>query len=142
MKVLLENKKARFEYAVQQTWEAGIVLNGLEVKALRNKRTITIAEAWVKATADEQLYLVGAHFEIIAPVWQAAEPKRDRKLLLHKREIRKIIAEMRTGLSLIPLKFYFNDSGIFKVQIALAKGKKLHDKRQKIRERDLQRYGV
>lgn len=132
------NRRARHEYQILDTWEAGIVLTGSEVKALREKRAnITDAFGIVR---DGEVFLLNMH---ISAYEQAAyfghEPTRTRKLLLHRREIRKLIGAVeRQGLTLIPLELYFRN-GVAKVRIALGKGKKLHDKRDDARRRDDQR---
>ena len=129
------NARARHDYEILETWEAGIVLLGTEVKSLRDKRAqITDAYAVVK---DGELWLLNAH---IAPythgnVWNH-DPTRTRKLLLQKREIKRLIGAIeRKGLTLVALELYFKQ-GRAKVRIGLARGKKLHDKRADARERD------
>jgi SsrA-binding protein len=138
-KVVADNRKARFNYAIEDTIEAGIALTGTEVKSIRNgKSTIESyahvdrkGEAWlVNATIPE--YLQGNRFN--------HEPKRPRKLLLHKRQINKLMGAVeREGMTLIPLKLYFNEHGRAKLELALAKGKKLHDKRETEKKRDWSR---
>src|SRR5439155_11455630 len=139
---VVRNKRARHDYHILDTWEAGVVLTGSEVKSLRNgKANIADSYAIVK---DGEVFLLNLH---IAPYEQASyfnhEPTRTRKLLLHRKEIRKMIGAVeRQGLTLIPLELYFK-RGKAKVALALGKGKKLYDKRadQKRRddERDMQR---
>ena len=139
---IARNKRARHDYSILDTWEAGIVLTGSEVKSLRNgKANISDAYGIVK---DGEVHLLNLH---ISPYEQASyfnhDPTRTRKLLLHKREIRKMIGSVeRQGLTLVPLELYFR-RGKAKVAIGLGKGKKLYDKRadQKRRddERDMQR---
>ena len=132
------NKRARHDYHILDTWEAGLVLTGTEVKSLRNgKANIADAYAIVK---DGEVYLLNLH---IAPYEQGNQfnhdPTRTRKLLLHKKEIRRMIGSVeRQGLTLIPLELYFK-RGVAKVALALGKGKKLHDKRDTERERDASR---
>ncbi|MEP6690764.1 MAG: SsrA-binding protein SmpB [Gemmatimonadaceae bacterium] len=138
VQVVARNKRARHDYHIQETWEAGIVLTGTEVKSLRNgKANLVDAYAIVQG---EELFLLGAH---IAPYEQGNqfnhEPTRTRKLLLHKKEIRKLIGAVeRQGLTLIPLDLYFK-RGMAKLTLALGKGKKLHDKRDTERKRDDER---
>jgi SsrA-binding protein len=135
---IARNKRARHDYEILETWEAGLVLGGSEVKSLRAGRAnINDAYGIVK---DGEVYLLNMH---ISPYEQASYnghlPDRTRKLLLHRREIRRLIGALeRQGLTLVVLELYFR-KGVAKVQIALGKGKKLHDKRQTERERDAQR---
>ena len=138
IKVVSTNKKARFEYFILETFEAGLALKGTEIKSVRNGQ-ISLQEAYVRANGEE-IWLVGAH---IAPYVHASafqhDPKRDRKLLMHKREIRKLFDEVRIkGMTIVPIKVYLKD-GKAKLEIGLAKGKKQYDKRDVIRERDIER---
>lgn len=138
-KLIAENRRARFDYFFEQTLEAGLVLTGTEVKSLRNGRA-NIAESYASVEGDE-IALVNAD---IPPYGFANrfnhEPRRIRKLLLHRKEINRLIgAVQRQGLTLIPTKLFFNDHGKVKLEIALAKGKKLHDKRETAANRDWQR---
>jgi SsrA-binding protein len=135
-KIAAENRKARYEYFLEDHFEAGIMLTGTEVKSLR-AGLATIAESYAEISP-EGAYLVNATI----PEWSHGnrfnhEPKRPRKLLLHAREIEKLHgAVAREGMTLIPLSIYFNDRGRAKVELALARGKKLHDKRATERDRD------
>ena len=138
-KLIAENRRARFDYFLDETVEAGLVLTGTEVKSLRNGRA-NIAESYasvegreiVLINADIPPYAGGNRFN--------HEPRRPRKLLLHKKEVNKLIgAVQREGRTLIPTRLYWNDKGLAKLQIALAKGKKAHDKREATAERDWQR---
>jgi SsrA-binding protein len=132
------NRKARHEYAIIQTYEAGIVLQGTEVKALRaGKANLVDSYATLK---NSEVWLIGAHIsEYSQGNINNHIPTRDRKLLLNKSEIRKLIGKVKEkGLTLIPLRLYFK-SGKVKVEIALAKGKKEYDKRETIAKRDFQR---
>src|SRR5690242_16553830 len=138
-KIIADNRKARFAYAIDDTLEAGLMLTGSEVKSLRTGKA-TIAESYAFAK-DGELFLVNAY---IPEYTQASrfnhEPKRMRKLLLHKREVNKLAAAtQREGMTLIPLKLYFNEKGRAKIQLGIAKGKKLHDKRETEKQRDWQR---
>jgi SsrA-binding protein len=138
-KIIADNRKARYAYAIDDTLEAGIVLTGSEVKSLRGGKS-TIAESYAHAK-DGEIFLVNAY---IPEYTQASrfnhEPKRSRKLLLHKREVAKLAAAtQREGMTLIPLKMYFNAKGTAKLQLGIAKGKKLHDKRETEKQRDWQR---
>ena len=134
-----DNRRARHEYEILQNFEAGIELRGSEVKSLREGRT-NLAEAYA-AMKDGELFLINSNI----PEYREAnrfnhEPKRPRKLLLHKKEINRLAAGvLKEGLTIIPLKLYFNGRGRAKVDVALARGKKLHDKRQTERERDWNR---
>lgn len=138
-KLIAENRRARREYEIEDTLEAGIMLVGSEVKSLRNGRA-NIAESYA-SIEDGGFYLINADI----PIYTAAnrfnhEPKRKRKLLVHRREISKIaVAIERAGRTAVPLKLYFNDRGIAKLEIGLAKGRKTVDKRNAVKERDWNR---
>jgi SsrA-binding protein len=138
-KIVAENRKARFEYFIEDTYEAGLALQGTEVKALRFGEG-SIAESYAEIRG-EQAWLVNAN----VPEFSHGnrfnhEPKRPRKLLLHQRQIEKLHgAVAREGMTLVPLSIYFNSRGRAKVELALAKGKKTHDKRESIKERDWKR---
>jgi len=139
MDIIATNRQARFKYELLEKYEAGLVLTGSEVKSLRNKDA-SLSEAYA-ALRGSEIFLYNLH---IAPYEQAGmfghEPKRPRKLLLKRVEIGKIIGKMNEkGYTLVPLKLYFTGRGIAKVQIALAKGKRLHDKRETIRKREVER---
>lgn len=138
-KVVADNRKARFNYEIGETVEAGIALTGSEVKSLRAGKA-TIAESYADARAGE-IWLVNAN---IPEYLQAGRfnhtPKRPRKLLLHKRQIGKLSGAVeREGMTIVPLKLYFNDKGRAKVELAIARGKKLHDKRETERKRSWDR---
>ncbi|NKB46039.1 MAG: SsrA-binding protein SmpB [Alphaproteobacteria bacterium] len=134
-----QNRKARHDYKIEETFETGLVLLGTEVKSLRLGRG-NIQESYA-AAEDGGLYLVNAYI----PEYEGAkhfghEPRRKRKLLLHKREIEKLSVEVgRKGMTLVPLSIYFNDRGLAKLKIGLAKGKTDIDRRQTIKERDWNR---
>lgn len=139
-KLITNNRKLRHDYEVLDTMEAGIALQGTEVKSLRTKGSMTLKDSFADITAKGEVFLVGAH---IAPYDQGNinnhEPERKRKLLLHKEEIEKVgqkIAEK--GLTLAPLKVYFK-RGKVKIQLALCRGKKHHDKRDAIKARESKR---
>ena len=133
------NKRARHDYHILETWEAGVVLSGTEVKSLRQgKANLTDAYATVR---DGEVFLLNLH---ISPYEQGNqfnhEPTRTRKLLLHRKEIRRLIGAVeRQGLTLVPLELFFNPRGKAKVTLALAKGKKQHDKRADERRREDER---
>ena len=138
-KIIADNRKARYAYAIDETLEAGLMLTGSEVKSLRTGKA-TIAESYAFAK-DGELFLVNSY---IQEYTQASrfnhEPKRMRKLLVHKREASKLAtATQREGMTLIPLKLYFSPKGIAKIELGIAKGKKLHDKRETEKKRDWQR---
>jgi SsrA-binding protein len=138
IKVVAKNRKARFEYFLLDHYEAGLVLQGSEIKSIRAGH-ISIAEAYVRIL-DDEAWLIDAH---IAPYDQAShfnhDPRRARKLLLHRTELNRLIKAVQTkGLTISPTKVYLKN-GRAKVEIALAKGKKHHDKRQVIAKRDVER---
>lgn len=138
IKDITVNRKARHEYSILQTFEAGIVLNGTEVKSLRQgKANLVDSYASLK---NGEVWLIGVHIsEYTQGNINNHIPTRDRKLLLNKSEIRRLIGKVKEkGLTLIPLKLYFKN-GKVKVELALAKGKKVYDKRESIAKRDLQR---
>jgi SsrA-binding protein len=138
-KIVAENRRARFEYSIDTVYEAGIALTGTEVKSLR-AGTGSIAESYAEVR-DSQVWLVNSN----VPEFSHGnrfnhEPKRPRKLLLHEREINKLHgAVAREGMTLVPLSVYFNAQGRAKVELALAKGRKDHDKREAIKEREWKR---
>jgi SsrA-binding protein len=138
-KIVAENRKARYEYFLEQFFEAGIALTGTEVKSLRFGEG-SIAESYAELKGD-QVNLINANIpEFSHGNRFNHEPKRPRKLLLHLREIEKLRHGVsREGMTLIPLSIYFNSRGRAKVELALAKGKKIHDKRESIKERDWKR---
>jgi SsrA-binding protein len=136
IKVVAENRKARFNYAIEDTFEAGVALTGTEVKSARTGKT-NIAESYADAKGGE-IWLVNANIpEYLQANRFNHEPRRPRKLLLHRKQINKLIGSIeREGMTLIPLKMYFNERGKIKLQLALAKGKKMHDKRETEKKRD------
>ena|SRR5437868_2566380 len=136
-KLIAENRRARYDYFLEDTFEAGLMLTGSEVKSLRNGRA-NIAESYA-AVEGREIMLVNAD---IPPYQQAGphfnhEPRRHRKLLLKRKELDKLIgAVQREGRTIIPTRLYWNDRGIAKLEVALAKGKKMHDKREATADRD------
>jgi SsrA-binding protein len=139
IKVVADNRRARFNYEIGDTVEAGIALTGTEVKSLRVGKA-TIAESYADARNGE-IWLVNAN---IPEYLQASRfnhaPKRPRKLLLHKRQIARLASAVeREGMTIVPLKLYFNDKGRAKVELAVARGKKLHDKRETEKKRSWDR---
>ena len=135
-----DNRRARYDYEIGETFEAGIMLTGTEVKSLRTGKA-TVAESYAHVERDGAVYLLNATIpEYLQGNRNNHEPKRPRKLLLNAREIAKLAKGVeREGMSIVPLKIYFNDKGRAKVAIALGRGKKLHDKRESDRERDWNR---
>jgi len=139
LRVVADNRKARFNYEIGEVFEAGIALTGTEVKSLRQGKA-TIAESYADARGGE-IWLVNAN---IPEYLQASRfnhaPKRPRKLLLHRRQIEKLAGGVeRDGMTIVPLKLYFNEKGRAKVEVALARGKKLHDKRETEKKRSWER---
>jgi SsrA-binding protein len=139
-KRIAENRKARYEYTIGDTFEAGIQLVGTEVKSMRTGQ-VNIAESYA-SVENNGIFLINAYI----PEYKGAghffqhEPKRPRRLLLHKREIAKLaIAVERQGMTMVPLELYFNPRGRAKLRLALAQGKKLHDKRADVAKRDWNR---
>jgi SsrA-binding protein len=139
-KTVAENRKARYEFRIEDTWEAGIQLTGTEVKSLRAGQA-NIGESYA-SVENGGIFLVNAYI----PEYQSAgsffqhDPRRPRRLLLHKSEIHKLsIAVDRQGMTMVPLELYFNKRGRAKLRLALAQGKKLHDKREDTAKRDWQR---
>jgi SsrA-binding protein len=138
-KIIAENRKARFNYEIGEVVEAGIALTGTEVKSLRQGKA-TIAESYADAKNGE-IWLVNAN---IPEYLQASRfnhaPKRPRKLLLHRRQIDKLAAAVeREGMTIVPLKMFFNEKGRAKIEVALGRGKKLHDKRETEKKRSWDR---
>jgi SsrA-binding protein len=139
LKVVADNRKARFNYEIGEVFEAGIALTGSEVKSLRQGKA-SIGESYADSRGGE-IWLVNAN---IAEYLQAGRfnhaPKRARRLLLHRRQINKLSGAVeREGMTLIPLKLYFNEKGRAKLELALARGKKLHDKRETEKKRSWDR---
>ena len=138
-KIAADNRRARYDFEIGDTLEAGIMLTGTEVKSLRAGKA-TIAEAYADARGGE-IWLINSN---IPEYLQASRfnhaPKRARKLLLHKRQVNKLIGAVeREGYTVVPLKLYFNAKGRAKLEIALARGKKLHDKRESLKKRSWER---
>ncbi|MCF8055159.1 MAG: SsrA-binding protein SmpB [Desulfocapsa sp.] len=144
VKIVCKNKKAFHDYHIESTYEAGIVLRGPEVKSLRAGKA-NLRDGYAQMDKRGELYLHNVHISFYTfATHNPNEPMRVRKLLLHKRELRKLIGKLREkGLALIPLKIYFVNNGKAKVELGLARGKKLYDKRASLKEqqsdRELQR---
>jgi SsrA-binding protein len=138
--LIAENRRARFEFQLADTYEAGIQLTGTEVKSLRSGQA-NIAESYVSPEGGEVM-LINANipeYQQAGPFYNHA-PRRPRRLLLHKKEIAKLAQAVdRQGMTMVPLRLYFNDRGIVKLQFAIAQGKKLHDKRDTEKKRDWNR---
>jgi SsrA-binding protein len=139
VKLVAEHRRARFDYLIEETFEAGIMLTGTEVKALRAGRA-NIAESYASAERGE-LFLINSYIPVYEPAAQFNhDPRRPRKLLVKKRELNKLKGAVeRDGRTIVPLKIYFNDRGRAKIEIALARGKKAHDKREASKDRDWKR---
>ena len=139
LRVLADNRKARFNFFIDETFEVGVVLTGTEVKSLRQGRA-TIGESYADARGGE-IWLINSNI----PEYRQANrfnhpPKRPRKLLLHRRQINKLVGAVeREGMTLVPLKLYFNEKGRAKIELALARGKKLFDKRETEKKRSWER---
>jgi SsrA-binding protein len=138
-KLIAENRRARFDYFLDDALEAGLILTGTEVKALREGRA-NIAESYVGVQGRE-LALINANIPEYGPANRFNhEPRRQRRLLMHRKQIDKLIAAaQRDGRTLVPTKLYFNDKGLVKLEVALARGKKAHDKRATEADRDWKR---
>ncbi len=139
-KVAADNRRARFDYEIGEVFEAGIMLTGTEVKSLRTGKA-TIAESYGSVDRNGEVYLINANIpEYLQANRFNHEPKRQRKLLLKMREIVKLAQGVeREGMTIVPMKIYFNDRGRAKIEIALGRGKKLHDKRETSKQRDWNR---
>jgi SsrA-binding protein len=137
-KLIAQNKRARYDYHIDDTWEAGLVLMGTEVKSLREGRA-SLVDGYA-LVRDGEIWLMNVHIpEYLQGTWTNHTARRTRKLLLHRREIKRIADKTKEpGYSLIPLALYFSD-GKAKVEIGLGRGKKAHDKRQAIAEREANR---
>ncbi len=135
------NRRARYDYTIDETFEAGLALTGTEIKSVRAHK-VNLGDAYARVERGEA-WLIGAH---IAPFEQAStqrgnhEPKRTRKLLLHRSEIDELVGRTRQkGQTIVPLRLYINDRGRAKIELGLARGKQLHDRRKDIAERDAKR---
>ena len=134
------NRRARHEYHILETFEAGIILTGPEVKSIRAGQA-NLAEAHC-IIRNEHVLLIGCHISPYKPAYMnnPADPARTKELLLHKKEVQRLLGKLKEkGLALVPLKLYFNERNFAKLEIGLARGKKMHDKRQDVKERDIKR---
>ncbi len=136
----IKNKRARFEYELLEEYTAGLVLTGTEIKSIRNSKA-SIAESFCEFNECGELFTVNMHIEEYAFGTRFNHrPKAQRKLLLNKKELKKLQREVQnTGLTIVPLQLFINDKGFAKLRIALARGKKLYDKRETIKDRDNKR---
>ena len=130
MKTIIENRKTRFEYNFLETFEAGIVLTGMEVKAIRNNN-VNMTDTYCFFNGND-LWVKNIFISL-----SNGDDKRERKLLLRKQELKKLKSKLINGLTIVPTKIYFNDRGYVKIEIVLAQGKKTFDKRNTIKERDI-----
>ena len=139
-RINIQNKKARFEYEILDQFTAGIVLTGTEIKSIRNSKA-SIAESFCEFNEKGELFVVNMYIEEYAFGTRFTHrPRGSRKLLLNKKELKKLNKEVRnTGLTIVPLKLFINEKGFAKMLIALARGKKLYDKRETLKDRDNKR---
>ena len=138
--VSIKNKRARFDYEILDQYTAGIVLSGTEIKSIRNNKA-SIAESFCEFNENDELFAVNIYIQEYAFGSRFNhKPRRSRKLLLNKKELKKLNKEVKnSGLTIVPLNLYINDKGFAKILIALARGKKLYDKRETIKDRDNKR---
>jgi len=138
--VNIKNKKAKFEFEILDKYTAGIVLSGTEIKSIRTSKA-SISESFCEFNDQGELFIINMTIEeYVYGNYYNHRPKTERKLLLNKRELRKLKTEVKNvGLTIVPLRLFINDSGFAKLDIALAKGKKLYDKRDTIKDRDNKR---
>jgi SsrA-binding protein len=138
--VNIKNKKAKFEFEILDKYTAGIVLTGTEIKSIRNSKA-SIAESFCEFNEQGELFIINMTIEeYLYGNYYNHRPKAERKLLLNKRELRKLEKEVKNvGLTIVPLRLFLNEKGFAKLEIALAKGKKLYDKRDTIKDRDNKR---
>ncbi len=139
MKVITVNKKARYNYEILDKYEAGIILLGSEIKAIREGK-VNLKDAYVDIRSGEA-FLLNSHIGLYSNAsYNNHEPERERKLLLHKQELMKMDRRVKTrGVTVVPLRMYFNDKGYVKVEIGTAKGKREYEKKQKIKDREIKR---
>ena len=137
--IKIKNKRATFEYFLVETLTAGIVLTGTEIKSIRGGKA-SLADSYCSFKGNE-LFVIGMHIaEYAQGTYNNHDPKRDRKLLLNRKELNKLQKKVaEKGLTIVPISLFLNEAGIAKMDIALARGKKLHDKREDIKDRDTKR---
>ncbi len=139
MIIYSENTSANFNYEILTKYEAGIVLTGPEVKSIKDNG-VSLKSAYVKIMNNHEVYLLNAHISKYKPAFSAQQnydPERSRKLLLNKKEINKLLGRIeQKGLTIVPVKVYANDKNKIKIEIALARGKKLYDKKRDMKERE------
>lgn len=138
--LVFKNKKAFHNYEILETLEAGIVLEGSEVKAVREGR-VNLKDSFIRIIKNE-LFVLNMHITHLSTAHATFRPneRRDRKLLLHRREIEKLYSKvMKDGITIVPIKLYFNSKNILKMQIATGRGKKLHDKREDLKQKSMKR---
>lgn len=136
----IQNKRARFEYEILDQYQAGIVLTGTEIKSIREGKA-SISESFCEFNSQKELFVINMTIEKYTyGTYYNHSPKSQRKLLLHKKELKKLFKEVQNvGITIVPLRLFINENGIAKLQIALVRGKKLHDKRETIKNRDNKR---
>ena len=139
-KINIQNKKARFEYEIIDTYDAGVMLVGTEIKSIREGKA-TITESFCEFNDREELFVINMYIdEYTHATYFNHKTRRERKLLLNKKELKKLHKEVKnSGLTIVPLRLFLNDKGLAKLHIALCKGKKLHDKRNTLKDRDNKR---
>ncbi|MDX1279260.1 SsrA-binding protein SmpB [Oceanihabitans sediminis] len=139
-RVNIKNKRAKFEYEILDKYTAGIVLTGTEIKSIRDSKA-SIAESFCEFNEQNELFVINMTIqEYVYGNYYNHKPKAERKLLLNKRELKKLAKDVNTkGLTIVPLRLFINERGLAKLEIALAKGKKLYDKRDTIKDRDNKR---
>lgn len=139
-KINIKNKKAKFEYEILDTYDAGVMLVGTEIKSIREGKA-TITESFCEFNDRTELFVINMYVdEYTHASYFNHQARRERKLLLNKKELKKLNKEVKnTGLTIVPLQLYLNDKGLAKLRIALCKGKKLHDKRNTLKDRDNKR---
>ncbi|GIZ15203.1 SsrA-binding protein SmpB [Capnocytophaga catalasegens] len=136
----IQNKRARFEYEIIENYIAGMVLSGTEIKSIRLGKA-SIAESFCEFNEQSELFVINMNIEQYAyGTYYNHKPKSERKLLLQRKELRKLHKEVKnSGLTIVPLRVFLNEKGLAKIEIALVRGKKLHDKRESIKDRDNKR---
>ncbi len=139
-KINIKNKRARFEYEIIDTYTAGIMLVGTEIKSIREGKA-TLGESFCEFNDNKELFVINMYIdEYTHATYFNHQARRERKLLLNKKELKKLFKEVNTsGLTIVPLRLFLNENGLAKLEIALCRGKKIHDKRNTLRDRDNKR---